>query len=128
MQEDYKRQLREKDRIIAAQKREIAAAHQNVINMRNNWMQVFDDMDKEHKKALSKAAHSLSEMTERAFKAEASRDQWHDKWKEQQTVLYAALTEISYETLADIFHFNASHINRVFKKNTGTVTPSMPFC
>ena len=27
--------------------------------------------------------------------------------------------EISYETLAEIFHFNASHINRVFKKNTG---------
>lgn len=27
--------------------------------------------------------------------------------------------DISYETLAEIFHFNASHINRVFKKNTG---------
>ena len=27
--------------------------------------------------------------------------------------------EISYEALSEIFHFNASHINRVFKKNTG---------
>lgn len=27
--------------------------------------------------------------------------------------------EISYETMSEIFHFNASHINRVFKKNTG---------
>lgn len=94
MKEDYERQLREKDRIIAAQKKEIAAAHQNVINMRNNWMQVFDDMEKEHKKALSKAAHSLSEMTKRAFRAETSRDQWHDKWKEQQATLYAVQTEV----------------------------------
>lgn len=94
MKEDYERQLREKNRIIAAQKKEIAAAHQDVINMRNNWMQVFDDMEKEHKKALSKAAHSLSEMTERAFRAEASRDQWHNKWKEQQVTLYAVQTEV----------------------------------
>ena len=27
--------------------------------------------------------------------------------------------DISYETMSEIFHFNASHINRVFKKNTG---------
>lgn len=27
--------------------------------------------------------------------------------------------EITYETLSETFHFNASHINRVFKKNTG---------
>ena len=26
---------------------------------------------------------------------------------------------ISYEVLSDMLHFNASHINRVFKKNTG---------
>ena len=94
MKEDYERQLREKDRIIAAQKKEIAAAHQDVINMRNNWMQVFDDMEKEHKKALSKAAQSLFEMTKRAFRAEASRNQWHDKWKEQQVTLYAVQTEV----------------------------------
>ena len=113
MQEEYKRQLREKDRIIAVQKREIAAAHQNVINMRNNWMQVFDDMEKEHKKALSKAAHSLSEMTERAFKAEASRDQWHDKWKEQQTALYAALTEV--EELKELNQKLTAQVNMDFE-------------
>lgn len=27
--------------------------------------------------------------------------------------------DISYETMSEIFHFNASHINRVFRKNTG---------
>ena len=33
-------------------------------------------------------------MTERAFRAEASRDQWHDKWKEQQVTLYAVQTDV----------------------------------
>ena len=49
MKEDYERQLREKDRIIAAQKKEIAVAYKDVINMRKNWMQVFEDMEKEHR-------------------------------------------------------------------------------
>ena len=116
MKEDYERQLREKDRIIAAQKQEIAAAHQNVINMRNNWMQVFDDMEKEHKKALSKSARSLSEMTERAFKAEASRDQWHDKWKEQQAALYAALTEV--EELKELNRKLTAQVNMDFENSS----------
>lgn len=116
MKEDYERQLREKDRIIAAQKKEIAAAHQDVINMRNNWMQVFDDMEKEHKKALSKAAHSLSEMTERAFRAEASRDQWHDKWKEQQAALYAALTEV--EELKELNRKLTAQVNMDFENSS----------
>lgn len=116
MKEDYESQLREKDRIIAAQKQEIAAAHQNVINMRNNWMQVFDDMEKEHKKALSKAARSLSEMTERAFRAEASRDRWHDKWKEQQAALYAALTEV--EELKELNRKLTAQVNMDFENSS----------
>ena len=116
MKEDYERQLREKDRIIATQKKEIAAAHQNVINMRNNWMQVLDDMEKEHKKELSKAAHSLSEMTKRAFRAEASRDQWHDKWKEQQVTLYAVQTEA--EELKELNRKLTARVNMDFENSS----------
>lgn len=116
MKEDYERQLREKDRMIAAQKRELAAAHRDVINMRRHWMQVFEDMEKEHQKECSKAAHGLSVMTNRAFRAEALCDQWHDKWKEQQAALYAALTEV--EELKERNRKLTAQVNRDFENSS----------
>lgn len=124
MKEDYERQLREKDRIIAAQKKELAAAYQNVINMRKNWDQVFEDMEKEHKAALSRVKSSLSAMTKRAFRAEASRDKWHDKWKEQQAKLYAALTEI--EELKELNRKLTAQINRNFENSSLTSAQQGP--
>lgn len=116
MKADYESQLKEKDRIIAAQKKELAASYQNIITMRNNWMQVFDDLEKEHKTALSKASRNLSAMTDRALKAETSRDQWHDKWKQQQSTLYAALTEI--EELKELNRKLTAQVNRDFENSS----------
>lgn len=116
MKADYERQLKEKDRIIAAQKKELAASYQDIITMRNNWMQVFDDLEKEHKTALSKALRSLSAMTDRALKAETSRDQWHDKWKQQQSAHYAVLTEL--EELKELNRKLTAQINRDFENSS----------
>lgn len=116
MKADYERQLKKKGRIIAAQKKELAASYRNIITMRNNWMQVFDDLEKEHKTALSKALRNLSAMTNRALKAETSRDQWHDKWKQQQSSLYAALTEL--EELKERNRKLTAQINRDFENSS----------
>ena len=116
MKADYERQLREKDRIIEAQKKELAASHLETITVRNNWMQVFEDLEKEKKKELVKAASSLSKMTKRALKAESSRDQWRDKWKHQQSALYAALTEA--EELKELNKKLTAQINRDFENSS----------
>ena len=116
MKADYERQLREKDRIIEAQKKELAASHLETVTVRNNWMQVFEDLEKEKKKELSKAAGSLSKMTKRALKAESSRDQWRDKWKHQQSALYAALTEV--EELKELNKKLTAQINRDFENSS----------
>lgn len=116
MKADYEKQLKKKDRIIAAQKKELAASYQNIITMRNNWLQVFDDLEKEHKTALSKALRNLSAMTGRALKAETSCDQWHDKWEQQQSSLYAALTEL--EELKELNRKLTAQINRDFENSS----------
>ena len=84
--EEYEKRLREKDRIIKAQKEEIFRLHREIITVRDNWMQVFEDLEKEHKKALKKEMADKARMLERTLKAEAERDRWHNKWKEQQDV------------------------------------------
>lgn len=116
MKADYERQLREKDRIIEAQKKELAASHLETVTVRNNWMQVFEDLEKEKKKELAKAASSLSKMIKRALKAESSRDQWRDKWKHQQSALYAALTEA--EELKELNKKLTAQINRDFENSS----------
>lgn len=116
MKAECDRQLREKDRIIASLKKELSESHRGIVTMRNNWMQVFEDMEKEHKKALSKAARDLSAMTTRALKAESSRDQWQDKWKQQQSILYAALTEV--EELKEQNKKLTAQVNRDFENSS----------
>lgn len=44
MKADYERQLREKDRIIEAQKKELAASHLETVTIRNNWQRHSDKL------------------------------------------------------------------------------------
>ena len=43
--DEYEKRLREKDRIIAELKKELAAARLEAVTVRRNWQQVFDDME-----------------------------------------------------------------------------------
>lgn len=114
--EEYEKRLREKDRIIKAQKEEIFRSHQETVTVRNNWMQVFEDLEKEYKKTLKKGMAGKAQMLERALKAEAERDRWHNKWKEQQAALYAALTET--EELKESNRKLTAQINRDFENSS----------
>ncbi len=90
----YEKRLREKDRIIKTLKKELADAHKETVTVRNNWMQVFEDMEKEQQKELEKERRNTSRMTKRALKAETERDEWHEKWRKKQVELYAVQTEL----------------------------------
>lgn len=52
--EEYEKRLQEKDRIIESLKKELVRSRAETINVRNQWMEVFEDLEKEHQKALSK--------------------------------------------------------------------------
>ena len=95
--DEYEKRLREKDRIIAELKKELAAARLETVTVRRNWQQVFDDMEKEQEKALSREQKRAARIEKRALAAEKERDEWHEKWKQQQAALYAALSELGEE-------------------------------
>ena len=95
--EEYEKRLREKDRIIAALKKELGRSHAETVTMRDRWMEVFEDLEKEHRKAMSKEQKKTARMEQRMLAAEKSEDRWHEKWKEQQVQLYAVQTELEEE-------------------------------
>lgn len=95
--EEYEKRLREKDRIIASLKKELARSHAETVTVRNQWMEVFEDLEKEHRKALAKEQRKNARMKKRMLMAQKGEDRWHEKWKEQQEVLYAVQTELEEE-------------------------------
>ena len=95
--EEYEKRLREKDRMIESLKKELARSHAETITVRNQWMEVFEDMEKEHRKALSKEQQESARMKKRMIAAQQGEDRWHEKWKKQQAELYAVRTELEEE-------------------------------
>lgn len=96
-QEEYEKKLREKDRTIASLKKALAESHKETVTVRKNWMEVIDDVEKELKKLLNQEQKKTSDMEKRALTAEEENRKWREKWKQQQTALYAALTELEEE-------------------------------
>ena len=83
--ETYEKQLQEKDRIILSLQKELAEAHRETVTVRNNWLQVFEDMEK------------AAQMEKRALKVEKAWTKLHDKYVQKQKEYYAVLTELEEE-------------------------------
>jgi hypothetical protein len=97
MREAFRRQLAEKDREIRRLKAELEQARRQTSSMRENWSQVFDDIEKERDKALRKKDRAVKAMEQRALKAERQRDSAKDRLLEKTRELYSALTELEDE-------------------------------
>ena len=97
MYSEFKTQLSAKDREITKLKNELADAHCQTVTARKNWMQVFEDVEKEHKKELQKKDRKIKELEKRALNAERMLDLTRDKLKEKNIELYKVMTELEEE-------------------------------
>jgi hypothetical protein len=93
----FKTQLDGKAREIRGLKVELASARAETSVMRRNWEQVFEDIEKEHAKELSKKGRELKAMEERALRAERQRDECKDKNRDLLSELYRVKTELFEE-------------------------------
>jgi len=92
-----KAQLAEKDREIKRLKSELADSNTRNVTMRENWWQVFDDMEKAHAKELKAKDQALKKMEERALNAERRLDETKDKLLEKTREVYQILSELEEE-------------------------------
>lgn len=74
--------IRKQEARIKALELEIARAHAETVTVRNHWIEVTEDLDKECQKKLIKAEKALTKMEKRALNAERQRDDALDKLKE----------------------------------------------
>lgn len=97
LQEAQKAQLSAKDREIRRLKAELADAHAQLVTMRHSWAQVFDDVEKEHRKELEKKDRQIKKLEGRALHAERQCDDFRAKLKGKAQELYQAKTELEEE-------------------------------
>jgi hypothetical protein len=72
--EDMRRQLADKDRQAKKLKRDARDAERRIKDMRKNWMQVYDDIQKEHEQELKRHRRDAVALQDRALRAERRLD------------------------------------------------------
>ena len=90
----FEKLLASKDREICKMKSALADAHAHAATMRHKWMQVFDDLQEEHAKALAGKDREIRAMEERALSAERQRDEAKDKLRDKVKECYQIQTEL----------------------------------
>jgi hypothetical protein len=94
MAEEHKKQLAAKERIIKGLELKLAEANRAIIDNRENWMQVFDDLEKEHGKALAIKDRWCKFYQERSLSYERRYNEMHGKHRATLSELYAAKAEL----------------------------------
>lgn len=89
--------IRKLEARINALEIEIARAHAETVTVRNHWIEVTEDLDKECQKKLIKAEKALTKMEKRALNAERQRDDALDKLKEERLEKYKLGAELEEE-------------------------------
>jgi len=97
MKSDFRSQLAAKDREIRKLGNDLAKANTAHVTMREHWMQVFEDLEKEHAKELAEKERELKKREERALNAERRLDEAKDKMLEQRRELYSVQTQLEEE-------------------------------
>ena len=114
MQHEYERELRERDKTIKSLERQLSDAHAQTITVREQWFEVFEDMEKEKAKELLCMQQEMERLEARALKAEQQRDEALDKLREKTQELYSvkdALYEEEQKTADLTARLNRDYTN-----------------
>ena len=90
-------QLSEKDREIKNLKIELGDANCKTATVRNNYQQVIEDMEVEHKKELAKKDRRIKALEEQVFRLGGMLDAERDRATEKNRELYQVKVELEEE-------------------------------
>jgi len=94
MKADIKRIVESHAREVRGLKSELADANVQIVNVRNIWMQVTDDMELAHGKELEEYRKALMAMEGRAMNAERRADGLAEQLRDVKKELYAVRAEL----------------------------------
>lgn len=94
---DFQAMLAERNRKVKKLQNKLADSHSEMVTVRNNWMQVFEDLQVEQAKAIHIKERLNKVLEERALKAERRVDELKNENLELKRELYAIKTELEEE-------------------------------
>ena len=97
MEELRLKEIRSLEHKIDALEKELAKAHSHAITIRNQWFEVFEQLQKECDRKVAKAQKEARLMEKRALRAERQRDAALEKVTQQRHELYEVKTELEEE-------------------------------
>lgn len=97
MQEEYLRELRRLERTVKKMTEELASAHNETVTARNQWFQVFEDMQKEFEQKLAFSKKLNKMLEKRALRAEKEITDLREKVTKQRHEIYDLKTELEEE-------------------------------
>ena len=114
MQEEYQKELRLMERRIRKLEKELSLAHSETITVRNQWFEVFEELEKEFARKLDISSKLNRQMEKRALEAERRLGAMQDKVTQQRHRIYeleTALEEERGENLKLRAQINRDHEN-----------------
>ena len=97
VQREFQKALDAKDGIIRTLELGVAAANAAMVTMRENWIQVYDDLKKEFSKEAAAYESRIKKLFNRAIRAEAKADELLDEKRDLLSELYAVKVELEEE-------------------------------
>ncbi|MCR5451900.1 MAG: transposase, partial [Lachnospiraceae bacterium] len=97
MEDDYKSMFRSEEARIHNLEVELSHAHARVVDVRNKWCEVVDDLYTEHTKALVAKDREIKSLKDRIIEVERQRDEALDKVSSQRLELYEVKTALLEE-------------------------------
>ena len=88
MQEEYLKELRHLERIIKRLEEELSIAHSETISVRNQWFEIFEELQKEFEHKLSISKKLNKQLEKRALSAEQQLADLRNKVTEQRYKIY----------------------------------------
>ena len=97
LRDDYEAIIHKKNIQIKMLERDVAKAQNETISSRKAWSEVFDDLEKEHKKEIDEKDREIARLKERVLEVERQRDAALDKSRDKQREIYRIGTELEEE-------------------------------
>lgn len=97
MQDENRNNLRHLESRIKNLEAELESAYRSNTKMRKNWMDVFEDLEKEMNKTEKIFQRHMKQLCRKLLKVEQERDEAKDKIKEQRLKIYDLKTKLEEE-------------------------------
>jgi hypothetical protein len=97
MRSEFSKQLANKNLQIKKLKSELSDAHCETVTVRNNWMQVFEDISNEHEKELQEILSINKKLKDQLLATQQQLDGTKDMLRDKTIELYQVKTELDVQ-------------------------------